>query len=340
MTARSGLFVAPTAGVGTAPTDARLALAGIIGTTPQCVQGGAITQSATSMQFTIAQAVMQLPDPTNAAAAFLSPIDQTTLTPAAGPATGSRVDLIVGKQNNPENGDADSRASFSLIAGVAGAPGLPPAVPAGYFRYADINVPALASNAAACTVTLRSPTTFAPIDLECSTLALLKTVTGQLGQCATVTADGMNNGIWMWYGSSWLFAGVGPWTAYTPTLTGIAVGNGTLTARARREGENVRVAFVLLLGSTTTMGIPQLSLPVASVTPAHAFESKQGVAIGYSHGANTPYLMGILAATSSTTAVQIVPNNSGAVATAISSSNPFSWVAGDYLSGEFTYRAA
>lgn len=205
MTARSGLFVAPTSGVGAAPIDARLALSGVLGAVPQCVQGGAITQSGTTMQFTIGQSVMQLPDPTNGAASFVSAIDQTVVTPAAGPGTGSRIDLIVAKQNNPENGDADSRASFSLIAGTAGAPGVAPSVPAGYFRYADINVPALASNAAACTVTLRSPTTFAPVDLVAPTYALLSTVTGSLGQHATVTNDttAANNGDYFWNGSTW-----------------------------------------------------------------------------------------------------------------------------------------
>jgi hypothetical protein len=314
-------------------------MGGLFGVVPQVVQGGAITQSSSNMQFTIAQAVMQLPDPTNAAAVFLSPIDQTILTPAAGPSTGSRVDLFVAKQNNPENGDGDSRANFSIVAGTAGAPGLPPALPAGYVQLAQIQVPTNAATASACTVTLKTPTTFAPVDLICPTLALLSTVTGQIGQSATVTADGLNNGLWLWNGASWTYAGIGKWTSYTATFAGITVGNGTLTARARREGENVRVAFVLTLGSTTTMGIPQLSLPVASLTPAHAFESKQGVAIGYAHGANTPYLLGILAASTSTTAVQIVPNNSGAVVAAIGATVPFTWATADSLSGEFTYRA-
>jgi hypothetical protein len=180
-------------------------LSGIIGATAQTVQGGAITQSGSSMAFTIAQSVMQLPDPTNAAASFVSAIDSTILTPAVGPVTGSRVDLIVGKQNNPENGDADSRASFFLVAGTAGAPGVAPAVPAGCLRYADINVPTNAANAAACTVTLRSPTSFAPVDIICPTLGLLTfSVAGQPGQTATVTNDGPNNGLYASRGGTWV----------------------------------------------------------------------------------------------------------------------------------------
>lgn len=205
MTARSGLFVAPASGVGTSPTDGRLALAGLIGTVPQVVQGGTVAQSASTMQFTVAQSVLELPDPTNAAAAFLSPIDQTVITPAAGPTTGSRIDLIVAKQNNPENGDADARANFSLIPGTAGAPGVAPAVPAGFFRFADILVPTNAANAAACTITYRSPTTWAAPDLIAPTFALLNLVTGQLGQSASVTADSTVglNGTYLWTGATY-----------------------------------------------------------------------------------------------------------------------------------------
>lgn len=239
MSARSGLFVAPTSGVGTAPIDGRLALSGVLGATAQTVHGGAITQSGSTMAFTVAQAVLQLPDPTNAAAAFLSAIDQTVLTPAAGPSTGSRVDLIVAKQNNPENGDADSRASFSLIAGIAGAPGVPPAVPVGYFHYADINVPTNAANAAACTITLRSPTSFAPVALQCPTKALLDTVTGTLGQTAVVTSDATTayNRMWFWSSTGWVHS------LNTSTPFAEAFGTGTYPSIGAGASANVAVSF-------------------------------------------------------------------------------------------------
>jgi hypothetical protein len=83
-------------------------------------------------------------------------------------------------------------------------------VPAGYFRYADINVPAGAANAAACTVTLRSPSQFAPVDLTCPTYALLQTVTGKAGQTAVVTSDATAayNRMWFWSttSSTWVHA--------------------------------------------------------------------------------------------------------------------------------------
>ena len=202
MVARSGMFVAPLAGsppVGMSPTDGRIAFSSLIGTTPQCASGGAVSQSASTMAFTVASGVWQLPDVSNAAGTsnFLSAIDSTILTAAAGPATGSRIDLICAKQNNVENSDADSRSNLILVAGIAGAPGVAPSVPTGAYLHATITVPAVAANAAACTVVIPRPTTLGTLPVKSSTVALLGTVAGVQGQTAT-TADSAFG--WQYYG--------------------------------------------------------------------------------------------------------------------------------------------
>ena len=157
------------------------------------------------MAFTVPSSVWQLPDVTNAGASFLSATDPFILSPAAGPGTGSRIDLLCVKQNNVENSDADSRANVILVAGTAGAPGTAPAVPAGAWLYQTINVPTAAANAAACTVVTARPTTYGPLPIKSATLALLNTVTGALGQHATVTADTASaNGDYYWSGSAWV----------------------------------------------------------------------------------------------------------------------------------------
>lgn len=204
MVARSGLFVAPVPGsppVGTAPTDARLALSGVIGVSSQVASGGTITQSATVLTFTVAASVWQIADVTNALASFLSPTDAVVLTATAGPATGSRIDSIAVKQNNYENGDTDSRANVILVTGTASATPVAPTLAAGYFRYANIAVPASASNALACTVTNLSPTNVGPLNLTAPTAALLLLVTGRTGQFATVTAD---SSVWQWVSTAWV----------------------------------------------------------------------------------------------------------------------------------------
>ena len=228
MVARSGMFVAPLAGsppIGMSPTDGRIAFSALIGTTAQLASGGAVTQSASIMAITVAPAVWQLPDVSNATgtSTFLSATDQFTVTPAAGPATGSRVDLIVVKQNNVENSDADSRVNVVLVAGTAGAPGVAPAVPTGAYLYATVNVPATVTNSAACTIVIPRPTTFAPLPIKSTTFALLNTVTGVNGQHATVTADASpaNNIDWVWLGA-------GPWQpASGPFPGGSVIRTGT-----------------------------------------------------------------------------------------------------------------
>ena len=205
MVARSGMFVAPLAGsppVGMSPTDGRIAFSALIGTTPQPASGGAITQSASTMAITVAAGVYQLPDVSNAAGSstFLSAVDQVVVTPAAGPATGSRIDLIVVKQNNVENSDADSRVNVVLVPGTAGAPGVAPAVPTGAYLYTTVNVPATVTNAAACTVVVARPTTFAPPQLNAASFAALSTVSGVTGQQAYSVLEGT---YYRWSGTAW-----------------------------------------------------------------------------------------------------------------------------------------
>jgi hypothetical protein len=185
-----------------------MSLAAILGYSAQCLAGGAITQSGSTMAFTIAAGVWELPDVTNALAMFVSPTDSTVLTPAAGPGSGSRIDLIVGKQNNFANADSDSRVNITLVAGTAGTPGVAPAVPSGAWKIAQINVPTSAANAAACTLVLNSATTLMPPARRVSTLALLNSAVISplvVGQRVNVYADSTaaNNGDWAWDGAAW-----------------------------------------------------------------------------------------------------------------------------------------
>jgi hypothetical protein len=58
----------------------------------------------------------------------------------------------------------------------------------------------------------------------------------------------------------------GNWQTWTPTLTNMTQGNGTITARYRRVNNTVEFFFKFVLGSTSTMGtVPWFSLPVSLV---------------------------------------------------------------------------
>jgi hypothetical protein len=52
------------------------------------------------------------------------------------------------------------------------------------------------------------------------------------------------------------------WVSYTPTLTNLTVGNGTLSAKYMRQSKICTVRFVFTFGTTSSMGTdPTLSLP-------------------------------------------------------------------------------
>jgi hypothetical protein len=54
-------------------------------------------------------------------------------------------------------------------------------------------------------------------------------------------------------------------TTYTPTLTNLTVGNGTLTAKYAQTGKIVTVYFNFTLGSTSSVGSnPSMTLPVSA----------------------------------------------------------------------------
>lgn len=268
MVARSGLFVAPLPGtppVGTAPTDARLVMGGLFGLVSQVVSGGLLTPSPSTMAIAVGATVWQLPDVSNALATFFSATDATTVTPAAGPGTGSRVDLVCVKQNNFENADADSRANVIIVAGTAGAPGLAPAVPSGYFKYAQITVPTSAANAAACSFTYFSTTTFLPVALRALTLSQLNLVTGVAGQHATVTSDAttLNNGDYSWVGSAWK-AAPGPRLIYKASGSGST--SATVDGSFTSLFTNYRVIFQV--SAAVGAGDPVIQFRASGVTNA------------------------------------------------------------------------
>lgn len=72
-------------------------------------------------------------------------------------------------------------------------------------------------------------------------------------------------------GSAW--SGVGPtsgaWRSWTPTLTNMTQGNGTVTARYMRIGRMIAYKFQFTLGSTSTVGTdPTFSVPVTAAAQA------------------------------------------------------------------------
>lgn len=80
-----------------------------------------------------------------------------------------------------------------------------------------------------------------------------------------------------------LGAAVTDWAAYTPTLSNITLGNGTLAAFYRRVGDSIEVNFSFKMGTTSSMGTsPSFSLPNGLTFDSNKFTAPNGEqTIGY-----------------------------------------------------------
>jgi hypothetical protein len=130
----------------------------------------------------------------------------------------------------------------------------------------------------------------------------------------------------------------GAWTAFTPTLTNITLGNGTLTARYKQIGKTVVAQVRLTFGTTTSItGAPtRVNLPVTAATandfsfPMYILDSGAADYIGRAQLFNTAYLE---------LYVNAVGGTYGAIS-AISSTVPMTWTTNDKFSINFVYEAA
>ena len=119
------------------------------------------------------------------------------------------------------------------------------------------------------------------------------------------------------------------WVDYTPTLTNLTLGNGTITARYAVTGKVLFVTITVTRGSTTSFGnTPQMSLPSGITTP-HPVDFAAGVGSSNSVVGNR-YLFRTILRSSSTLAV--AAENAASTysrLTYITNTIPATWEAGD-----------
>ena len=133
----------------------------------------------------------------------------------------------------------------------------------------------------------------------------------------------------------------GAWTAYTPTLTNITIGNGSFTAHYSQVGKTVFVRIRVIFGSTTSITgtFPTFTLPATSRASTGAtglmsyLFNDFGIANYYG---SAPISQGVNAA--AFTAI----NSGGSYASEIgvSSAIPFTWGTGDSIQGVGYYETA
>jgi hypothetical protein len=133
---------------------------------------------------------------------------------------------------------------------------------------------------------------------------------------------------------------LGAWTTWTPTTTGITLGNGTISARYVQFGKTVHFSYLFNLGSTSAVsGDHLITLPVARrnsdpVGQATVILRDVGVA-GYSG-------LGFYIPTNDNQ-IGIRPvlvSGSVVVQTLLSSTVPFTWGDADQIICSGTYEAA
>lgn len=132
-------------------------------------------------------------------------------------------------------------------------------------------------------------------------------------------------------GSDWA------WDSWTPTLTNLTIGNGTVTARYKQIGKTVFYRLVITLGSTSSMGTgPTFTLPV---TPKTIGGSGSGsIKIGDAHyednGTTSVEGMVYMNAASPSSTVTLVSTNAAGTyiqGATVNSTSPFTFGNGDEI---------
>jgi len=127
---------------------------------------------------------------------------------------------------------------------------------------------------------------------------------------------------------------MGAWAGYTPTLTGITLGNGSVSFTYVEQGKTVHVRGRVTFGSTTSVtGAASISLPKSAV-------SANFVASLTARAGGTDYAMLPI---STTTTIGVNALGSSGTYTnrvTVSSTVPGTWTTNDYITFSATYEAA
>ena len=129
----------------------------------------------------------------------------------------------------------------------------------------------------------------------------------------------------------------GAWTAWTPTLGNVVIGNGTITARYQQISKVVFFSVKVVFGSTTTISnSPSITLPVTAASQAYfiANVTDAGVA-SYTANAILP------SADFTRIYMDLIDTTSSRAAAAVfSATSPFTWGTGDNFTISGSYEVA
>lgn len=126
------------------------------------------------------------------------------------------------------------------------------------------------------------------------------------------------------------------WVAYTPTLTGITIGNGSITGKYMQLGKLVHFNVAMTWGSTTSWTTPFWSLPVPSADALWV-----AACLLYDTSSTTNRAPGVCSISSNRlTAYGTDVSGAGNSGGNIDATHPFTWATGDIFRCSGTYEAA
>lgn len=134
----------------------------------------------------------------------------------------------------------------------------------------------------------------------------------------------------------------GTWTPYTPTWTNLTVGNASQDTRYIAAGKLIIVNLKITLGSTSSVGtIPEFSLPV-NLDNSYMSGDTIGALQLQDVSTGSVYWGKALPRTALTGARPFYDSISGtaSVPGVVNATLPFSWAAGDVISGTLMYESA
>lgn len=127
---------------------------------------------------------------------------------------------------------------------------------------------------------------------------------------------------------------MGAWSGYTPTLTGITLGNGSVSFTYVQQGKTVHVRGRVTFGSTTSVtGAASISLPKTAV-------SANFVASLTARAGGTDYMMLPISTTTTIGVNALGASGSYTSRATVSSTVPGSWTTNDFITFSATYEAA
>ena len=132
------------------------------------------------------------------------------------------------------------------------------------------------------------------------------------------------------------FAGI--YQAYTPSLTGFTLGNGTLLGRYTRQNQLIVGWAMFTFGSTSSVAsTPAISMPAA---PHASFMFGMPVGVGWIYDSSASLRLGCIAHYWNSPDKIFLTNPGLPSGETVTSGTPFAWATGDQFFIQFQYEAA